>query len=308
MTRKGDIERVIEAADPVDPTSIARLPLEEAKHELLAGIVAEPRECPSPVGGANMGRAPRRWRPRRSRAAYLALGVAASVACALVLVVTGTVVGPTGSPAPAFGAVLTRLVKASPHILMRLPGWEMQLAKQTSATEGTIEFAADDRSKRVFLEGRLRIETQSIARLEWRALEQGDRIGPLKESTFVGTVPVLGVTARVYASDASDVELSPDLGFRAAWNQSDRRMELFSSAPDLGSFARRLSALRFVGRAAWLGAVPSRLRLINGRAIAGRPLAEQSIALSCGNPLSPALAAREKRSLATFFNRHCRGN
>jgi|GEM_PF-6756785 len=302
MTRKGDVERVIEAADPVDPASVAGLPLEEAKQELLAGIVAEPQECPPPVGGANTGRARRRWLPRPSRAANLALGGAASVACALVLVLTGTVIGPAGSPSPALGAALTRLVEASPHILMKLPGWEMQSAKQTSATEGTIEFAADDLSKRVFLEGRLRIETQSTARLEWRSLEQGDRIGPLRGSRLVGTVPVLGAMVRVYLSDD---ELGPQHGFHAAWDQSGRRMTLSSFAPDFESFASRLSALRSVSRAAWLGAVPSHLKLINGRAIAGLPLSEQSIALRCGNPLTPALAAREKRSLVNFFNRQC---
>src|SRR4029077_15986426 len=110
VMRKQNIDRGLASAYPLSRETIEELALGDADRELIASIVAGPRESPASRGGS------------RKVARYAGLFAAGAVACGLLLAVVGTGGGHVGAPAPAYGAELLRLAKISPHILLQEPG------------------------------------------------------------------------------------------------------------------------------------------------------------------------------------------
>jgi hypothetical protein len=309
MMRRQEIERLIEAANPVDREAVAKLPLGEAKRELYKAIVAEHDEEPA-TGGAHE-RSTRR--PQRSRRAYLALG-----ACALATVAAitaGVITGPSGS-GTALAAARDRLVRVSPHLLLEAPGWQMQAAEQTGPGEGKIEFAADDFEQHGFLRGRLQVQTQSVARLSWQPQRSARRSWlRLRAAAAVHTAEVPGATALFHALNQQlipgvdrrherDLGLRADRSFSAIWRAGGWHLRFDSTAPSAPAFAQLLESLRTVSGRIWLRRVPRPMRLIGGRPVAGTPLSELQIAFHC-RPVPAPLAAREDPAVVAYFRQEC---
>jgi hypothetical protein len=302
VIRGADIDAAVRAVDPVDPDAVGALPLAEARRELFAGIVAEPQELPAKTGEW-VGRARGRRRPVR-RGAYLALGGVAAVACALVLVVGGSGVGPAGSP--ALGAGFVRLADHSPHVLMKAPGWRMFAARQEDSGEGAMEFSHVGK-RRAYLGGHMFIEPASTVVLEWQAPPPSGPIHrPSRDASFIGTVVALGAKARLYVRhEAAEPGFIPirKTEYGAIWDRAGRRITVHSDAPSLTLFKSRLSALQTVGRRPWLAAVPGHL-VTRGRTISALAPGEGTIGFRCV-PLTPALAAGEPNYVVAFYHRQC---
>jgi hypothetical protein len=311
--RRNEIERLIDAANPVNRDAVAGLPIEEAKRALYEAIVAEPRAERRRDDPASSESAPAL--SRRSRLPRLALGALAASAL-LVAFVSGLFDGSSGS-GTAQAAAGERLTRISPHLLLAAPGWQMQMAEQTGAAEGKIEFAADDLEQHGFLGGRLQIQTQSVARLTWR-LQQPDQQhrNRAHREAAIATAEVPGAKALIY--ELKETGFVPGLGprregqlglpndrqFSAVWFNGGLHLRLDSSAPNAEAFLRLLESLRRVQGSIWLRALPRPMKLIGGRPIAGIPLAESRVAFHC-RPLPAGLAAREDPVLVANFTREC---
>lgn len=115
--RHQDIQAALRAANPVEPTAIRGELLADAERELIAAIVAEPREQEAPAA------VPVRRRPLAVRTASLGLPFAVGAAAALVLTLLalGPGHGPAGAPEPALAAELARIAKASPIVVVNRP-------------------------------------------------------------------------------------------------------------------------------------------------------------------------------------------
>ena len=298
--RRRDVEASIAEAGRVERTALSTPGLEEAKRELLARIVAEPRGGPEPEPGAtNLAGGRRAARLPRRR--YLAFG-AAVAAATVVLLGGGIGEGPAGSPTPALGAGLARLTEVSPHLLLGASGWQVEGATQTKDNRGVIRFFRGDGEPVAYLDGRLAITFVARARLEWRADAPPVRVhAPNPDFTRLAEVPALGATARVFARAIRGFGVRQ---YVAVWPQAGRYLKFRSFAPSLTAFEHRLVSLRQVSRAAWLRALPTHLVRHRELTLLEEPT-EKLIVFHCGRPLSPALAARRGNPKVRYFEKQC---
>ena len=239
--RQRDIDRGLSSAYPLSRAEIAAMPLDGAEQELIAAIVAEPREAqPTP--------APAR---RRHPGRYAALFAAAAAAGALVLAVFGGGTGPAGAPAPAYGAELLRLAEISPHIVLAENGWKIVVAEESQAIEGFTIFQRG----RFQPGGGLEPGPQRVAKFRWHSISVQKRSEEIAShgAVAVATAPILGGTpAQVYTYPHAGKRVFEAV---ALWDQGGRAFEFRASVPDVAAFERRLADLKRVGRAAWLAAV-----------------------------------------------------
>jgi hypothetical protein len=238
--RKREIDRELSAAFPLGRAEIEQLPLEAAEHELIAAILAEPREA---RGAARSSR-------RRSRLASRAAGLATAgvVVAAIVLVVFGAGGGSPGSPTRAYGAEQLRLAKISPHILLDPSSWRVAVTESLKALEGWTEF----QHGRTIRED---VPPEQLAKFRWHSipLEKRERQVLSHGATIAGTAPVLDTTAQVYSFPRRTHGL---IVATALWSQSGRAFEFRSSLPSLAAFERRLGDLERVDKDTWLKALP----------------------------------------------------
>jgi hypothetical protein len=303
--RRTDVDTAIGAADPRRRASVPAGALEDSKRELRDSIVRQPQERRrGPRSRAGRGIA-LGGSIRRHRAAYLALAGTLTVLAALVLGVGGPSLGPTSSPSTAQGAGLARLAKASPHLFVTLPGWEIRIAQQTNDEEGSILFASGDVTKREYLGGRVRKSGREQIELEWHD-RGGGRPAPfhLAHMRFLRTGSVLGGTARLYV--AGSPYRDPLLGsyFDATWQRDGRRIEAGSWAPSLREFERRLAAMRHLSAAAWVKELPGQI-VSHGPTVRARQPEVSLIALRCRGPLTEAQMAGEPPAIVAYYEREC---
>lgn len=241
MKEGNAMDEALRAANPADRDMLERLDLEQARREHLAGIgeegrgeIAPPRTSTSPR--LRLPSFPAVLRPRLG----LALGAAAAIAAAAVMLGLG--LGSTGAPTPALGAVLQRLAKVSPHLLLDAPGWRAEAGYRVDGGAGFIRFR--------------RPGDGGSAELAWRAAPTaatrpaGPRTEPLASSAALGT------RAAIYARKPPG---TTEREYYAVWSNPGRILRLSAKAPSLGAFARTLSDLHRVGESAWLAALPRRL-------------------------------------------------
>jgi hypothetical protein len=267
MSRR-EAERKLAGANPVDPERVAGLPPTAGEEEMLAAIVAEPRE--------RRGQAPREPRMRRRYA------VAVATACAAIAVVALFALGggrPNDPGRSAYGADLVRFAENSPLILLEEQGWRVANVIAASPREGEIDFVRGGRT----------------AGLYWRQ-------GPLRtwivdrarEAREEKPASVLGTSARVFRYPCCG---PGQLDFTALWQSEGRVLEFRSQEPSLRAFERRLAALAKVEATTWLDALPPRvLRAVDRpEAIAG---------MLRGLPLPPGITAADVRGPALTTDRH----
>jgi hypothetical protein len=306
--RRREVDAAIGEAYRIDRTVVESPGLDEAKRELLARIVAEPRQeeaerAPTTGVSSNRGLGARLLRRR-----YLALGTAIGTATAIVLLVVGIGVGPTGSPTPALATKL-RLTAVSPHVLLEAPGWRIRGASEVEGRRGSIRFFHGTGELVPYLGGRLLIAFQAAAELRWRSAPPAARVhapGSVRaqhsDFVFVTESPTLGATARVFARSVPKYRARQ---YAAVWIQGGRYLKFRSFAPSLTVFERRLASLRLVSRARWLHALPTHLVRLKDWAAVEAPGGRRFVP-HCGNPLPPALAARNDRPRVRFFKSFCR--
>lgn len=266
--RKRDIDAAVSAAYHPSPEEIELMPLDAAEQELVAAIVAEtqetsPERFATAAGSDSSGRAARAsaWRARVSRR-YVGPLTVAVAALAVFLVAIASDGNPTGSPAPAFGAPLLRMAKASPLVLLDAPGWHVAYATDGSVVKGG---SAREGEMRFFYNGPPEGPTgpgmgplaagQRGAELRWRAGRMTERA--LRHWGFpillaTGSAAVLHTHLVYFRSRGPQ----GNRDVTAMWEDHGRVLAFRSTVPNLPTFKHRLADLRRVGTADWLSALP----------------------------------------------------
>jgi hypothetical protein len=261
MMRRREIDAAVGAAYPPRLEELEELPLDAAERELIAAIVAEPQEvqvncpgsCAEPVRSA---RAVNGNRFRQIRRRYGGLCAAGAVTIAAFFGVVNFGGDRGGAPAPAFGAELVRLAKASPLVLLDAPGWHVAYAAEGSKVKGVMHFFYDGSPTIGSAAGENPPAIgERSAKLRWRVGRLTERMygrGEYPALAFIGT-PLLHGRALVFHIKGHPGHFD----VTATWEDHGRVLAFRSTAPDLVTFKQRLSALRRVGATAWLSALPS---------------------------------------------------
>jgi len=280
--RKREIDAAVSAAYPPSPEKIELMPLDAAEQDLIAAIVAEPHEDPlvADAGSASSGRAATvpahssvsAWRARTSR--RLAISLTTAVAAVVVfLVAIVSISGPTGAPAPAFGAPLLRMAKASPLVLLDAPGWHVSYAtdgsvvRGGSARRGEMRFFYDGPPEGPTGPGKGALASgQRGAELRWhagRVTERALRHLGYPRLLASGSAAVLQTDRHFVLFRVKGPRGNRDV--TAIWEDHRRMLAFRSTVPDLPTFKHRLAALRRVGTTDWLSALPpSVVKAANG--------------------------------------------
>ena len=263
--KRGDLDRRLKAANPVDLDRVDGARLREAEEEMLAAILAEEPERGEAASAASRSH-------RRVWSVAVAVGVSALVA--LVAWLGG---GLGGQSSSAYGSELIRFAKNSPLIL--LADWEVGDAIEQSSQEGEMRF---------FQPGEV------TAELHWRAGSfrrwvrdrARDSVGETKSH-------VLESTARVYRYSCCG---PGQVDFTALWRERGRVMEFRSVASSLAAFRQRLAGLERVDAETWLTALPARVV----QAV-DRPVTVE--AMLRGIPLPPGFEAEEVKGAGLMTDR-----
>lgn len=257
-----DLDSLLSAANPL-PDHVARA-IRLPGAELMETIMAEPRQATR-----RTLRPPRRH-ARRHLAVVIALACAAAIVFAALPGGSGPGEGAPGAPPRAWAAELVRFAEASPLVLLDVPGWRVDYADESSATEGEMRFLHGDKPapdpKRLVVVGGRPIPKAVIedarrhAELHWRA----GPIGPWKrdranDAAVHTTAPVLGATADVYEYRAGGQfrQIRDYHDITALWKDGARVMEFRWAAPSMAAFKSLLAGLRRVDTDAWLSAMPA---------------------------------------------------
>jgi hypothetical protein len=252
-----DLDVLLTHADPLPADAARALALSDA--EMIEAITAHPRAA-----------APRATRRRVRRR----LGVAIALACAAAIALAALPSGPRpgegtpGAPPRAWAAELVRFAEASPLVLLDVPGWRVDYADESSATEGEMRFLQGDEPapdpQIVITDGRpvpkaVIEDARRHAALNWRAGPIGTWKRDRAQSAAVHTTaPVLGTTADVYEYRAAGQFRRRDHhDITALWNDGARVMEFRAAAPSMDAFKTLLAGLRRVDTHAWLSAMPA---------------------------------------------------
>jgi hypothetical protein len=302
MRDEREIDDTIKGVDPADAAAVERLPLDDARRELLAGIVSDPEARELEPAAPRRSRPRWRWPVRRSR---LALGAAFAGAAATALVVLGIGLGAGGAPSQAFGAALERLARFSPNLLLDIPGWRVEAAYEVGGELGTIHFHRAEKEPESRLGGRLVFYGVESAQLEWKAGKPA--ASPPPTVVLLGTQPVLGHEARIYVRPARHG--ASDRWFYAVWSQSGREIEFSSFTDTRRSFDRLLSNLRLVDRDAWLGALAPGGLVTKGGWAASKPWGEPASSAvrvsGCGKALPETVRTGATRSEVQSYEYRC---
>lgn len=253
--KRGELDRRLRAANPVDIDQVDAAPLHAAEEEMLAAILAE-----EPVRVETASAARRSH--RRAWSVAIAVGVSAVIASVAWLG------GGLGGQSPsAYGSELIRFANNSPLVL--LADWEVGDVIEQTPQEGEMRF----------FQG-----VEATAQLYWRAGSlQHWAEDRARDSVGETKAPVLGSTARVYRYSCC----SPDkLDFTALWRERGRVLEFRSIAPSLPKFRERLAGLERVDPDTWLAALPPRVVQAVDRPAAVKTMLR-------GIPLPPGFAADE---------------
>jgi hypothetical protein len=237
MTRI-DLDAALAAGNPLTSRAAATLPLHEAETELLDRIVAIPVRTH-----------PRRARVRarhRGRLALL-LGVTAVVATVLALLPSGQ---REGGPSPAFAASLVRFAKASPLVLLQLPGWHVVYADEMPGGFGEMHFVRGPADANGYPEGVSPSNEAAVAgRVASLTWSPGSYLSPGHLSAGTG----LGVTARRFVGEGSGRGW---LDVSAMFVYHGRVLNFRATVTDFAMFRTELRALTAVDAPTWLSAMP----------------------------------------------------
>lgn len=230
---KAKDKALIEGLEAIDPVRGEDLDGAEGAlaQGMLRGILASDEAGPA--------LAPRS-RPKRRRGFALAGAVAAVAAAILVAASSGR--GPGGETEPALGAGLARLVKVSPPILLRAPGWRVESAEETSPARGSTRF----------------YHGAEAAELRWGpdSLSARERAVRARGAALLTTAAALGTEARVFTRLNRSHELREAI---ALFEHRGRVLEFRSRVSDTAAFRARLAALRDVETGTWIEALPPKI-------------------------------------------------
>lgn len=261
-----ELEMALAAADPVDPTRLDGIRLEEMEAELLADLEGE-----QPAVPPFEAEVPRRRRPRR-----LALALAGAAIAALAVVILFLGGGSGDHSSRAYGAELVRFAESTPLLLLEGPGWRVENVFQyrgREGTEGSMEFVTGkplpDESLYVHENGTVTGVLPPSVRQ--RKVELSWRHGNLAETIHYARkvphphgqrwieLPVLGTTAQV----DTRADFYANLGgpgnrqMVAYWSEGGYVLEMRAAVPDQAAFEERLGWLRKVDSQTWLDAMPA---------------------------------------------------
>ncbi len=234
--KRADLDRRLNAADPVDLDRVGGAPLREAEEEMLAAILAKDPEAilaEEPERGEAASAA------SRSRRKVWSVAVAVGVS-AIVASIAWLGGGPGGQSSSAYGSELMRFAKSSPLIL--LADWQVGDVVEQTAEEGEMRFFQGKRSS-------AQLYWRAGSFRKWAEDRARDSVGETKAA-------VLESTARVFRYPCCG---PGRLDFTALWHENGRVLEFRSLAPDLAAFRQRLAGLEAVDADTWLAALPPRV-------------------------------------------------
>ncbi len=266
-----ELTTALAAADPVDPTRLDWLHLEEMEAELLADLEAgQPATSPFEVDG------PRQRHPRRLT---LALGGAAIAAIAMLVIILGG--GSGDRSTPAYGAELVRFAESTPLLLLEGPGWRVQNVTQyrgrqaRGGTEGSMEFVTGKpvpyESLTMHADGTVSGMLPPSVRqrkvdLAWYRGSLADAVSAAHSWTHPHgqrwiELPVLGTTAQVdtRAEFYANRSAPNDHQMTAYWAEGGYVLEMRAAVPDQAAFEERLGWLEKVSSETWLDAMPAKV-------------------------------------------------
>jgi hypothetical protein len=226
------LQQLLTAANPLTDERARGLEVADAQHELLAGVVAEPRLEPP---------ARRGWRLGRRRAFGLAVAATAVVLVGLLSLRDGS--GHQGS-GTAWAAEQVRFAEASPLVLFDAPGWRVEYGDEETPQSGELHFRRGSTSTAL-----------NSAELTWTGggmttwLE--DRSN---DAALHTTAPVLGTTAQVYQYRGGK---PGHRDITALFRYDGRVLEFRAGAVDVDAFKAMLARLKRVDADAWLSAMPA---------------------------------------------------
>jgi hypothetical protein len=245
---KDQMQALLTAANPLTAERADQLPVGEAQAELLAGLIAEPRE--------------RAVKPTGRRRVLTRVGVAlAATAVLLVVLVSTRGDSGDGGSGTAWAAEQIRFAEASPLVLLDAPGWWVEYANEESDREGELQFRLGPPrppQDLTIVDGEsaapIPADTRS-ATLHWRGGEIRSWLEDRAASAVLtATAPVLGTTARVYQYEGGT---PGHRDITALFRYDGRVLEFRAGAADIDAFKSLLAKLARVDTDTWLSAMPA---------------------------------------------------
>jgi hypothetical protein len=263
-----ELEMALAAVDPVDPTELDWLHLEQMEVELLADLDDERLALPLPGTGVS-------WRHRPQRIALTLAGAAIAAIAAVIVFLGG---GSGDHSSRAYGAELVRFAESTPLLLLEGPGWRVEDVFQhrgRKGAEGSMEFVTGkplpDEVAFVHEDGTVsRMLPPSVRQrkveLSWRHDDLAETVSyarrvPHPHGRRWIEIPVLGTTAQVdtRAEFYANLGGPGDRQMTAYWAEDGYVLEMRAAVPSQKAFEERLGWLRQVDSDTWLDAMPAKV-------------------------------------------------